>query len=308
MSDHAVPSIGADDTIYVPANNDGIVALFADGGSRILGVGGGAVTNTPAIASNGTLYFGAQNFVVTLTPDGGFTRFGVNDKVDSSPVIDAEGNIYVGSNSNRLVSLDAAGLFRWDFDTGSDVKSSPAIGPNGDIYVGSNSKKLYALRKDGTKHWEYPTGGTIESSPVVADDGTIYVGTQDAKLHAVLPSGVKKWIYDAPGNFDWQVLPALATDGTIYAAAGSKLVAVNAADGTERWRYDATATIRTPVVVDLDGVVFMGADGEKLFAIGPDGKELWKFAVGDTPYGFAIGREGTMYVTCNNDKVHALHE
>jgi len=28
----------------------------------------------------------------------------------------------------------------------------------------------------------------------------------------------------------------------------------------------------------------------------------------DTPYGFAIGRDGTMYVTCNNNKIHALRE
>ena len=35
---HPVPSIGADDTIYVPADTDGILAFSPDGGSRKLDV------------------------------------------------------------------------------------------------------------------------------------------------------------------------------------------------------------------------------------------------------------------------------
>jgi outer membrane protein assembly factor BamB len=308
MTDHPVPSIGSDDTVYVPANTDGVVAFSPDGGSRKIDVGGGDVTNTPLIRADGTLHLGAQNFVVAQYPDGGHRRYGVGDNVDSSAVIDADGNIYVGSNANRLVSIDAAGNFRWDFDTGSDVKSSPAIGPNGDIYVGSNSNKLYALGKDGTKRWEYPTTANLESSPVIADDGTIYIGTKDAKLHAVLPTGTMKWIYPAPGNFDWQVLPALAKDGTIYAPAGSKLVALHP-DGSVFWTFELGSTVRTPVIVDADGIIFVGADSKLFFAISPTGNELWRLAVGDVPYGFAIGRDGTLYVTCsNNDKLHALHE
>jgi hypothetical protein len=304
---HPVPSIGADDTVYVPADTDGIRAFSPDGGSRLLDVGGGAVTNTPAIGKDGTLHAGAQHFVVAQRPDGTHTRFDMTDNVESSALLDADGNVYMGSNANKLVSLDANGTLRWEFDLGGDVKSSAAIGPNGDIYVGSNGNKLVALGTDGTKHWEYDTGSDLESSPVIADDGTIYIGAKDSKLHAVLPNGTKKWVYDGPGAFDWQVLPALATDGTIYAPSGSKLVALRP-DGTVLWTFDAGATIRTPVVVDVDGIVFFGGDGEQLFAVTPDGKQLWKVGVGDAPYGFAIGRDGTMYVTCNGDKIHALRE
>jgi len=306
-SNHPVPSIGADDTVYVPADTDGIRAFSPDGGSRLIDVGGGDVTNTPAIGADGTLHAGAQNFIVAQRPGGGRTRFDMHDNVDSSAVLDADGNVYMGSNADKLVSLDPAGNLRWELPTGGDVKSAPAIGPNGDIYVGSNSRKLFAVGKDGTKRWEYDAASNLESSPVIADDGTIYIGAQDSKLHAVLPNGIKKWVYDGPGAFDWQVLPALAADGTIYAPSGSKLVALRP-DGTELWTFDTGSTIRTPVVVDVDGIVFVGADAEQLFAIGPDGKQLWTVGVGDVPYGFAFGRDGTMYVTCNNDTIHALRE
>jgi outer membrane protein assembly factor BamB len=245
--------------------------------------------------------------VVAQHPDGGRTRYDMGENVDTSAVLDADGNVYMGSYADKLVSLDPAGNFRWEVNTGGDVKSSPAIGPNGDIYVGSNSNKLYAFGKDGTKRWEYPTTANLESSPVVADDGTIYIGTKDAKLHAVLPTGAMKWIYPAPGDFDWQVLPALATDGTIYAAAGSKLVALRP-DGKELWRFETGSTIRTPVIVDADGIVFVGADSKLFFAISATGNEIWRLAVGDVPYGFAVGRDGTLYVTCNSDKIYALRE
>jgi hypothetical protein len=306
-TNHPVPSIGADDTVYVPADTDGIRAFSPDGGSRLIDLGGGAVTNTPAIGADGTLHAGAQNFVVAQRPDGGRTRYDMTAKVETSALLDADGNVYMSSSANKLVSLDPAGNRRWELATGSDVKGSAAIGPNGDIYVGSNSHKLYAVGKDGTKRWEYDAGANLESSPVIADDGTIYVGAKDSKLHAVLPNGTKKWVFDGPGAFDWQVLPALGADGTIYAPSGSKLVALRP-DGTTLWTFDIGSAIRAPVVVDLDGIVYVGADASRVLAITPAGNQLWAMAIGNVPYGFAIGRDGTLFVTCDGDKIHALRE
>ena len=305
---HPVPAIGADDTIYVPAENDGILAFSPDGGSRRFDVQGRDVTNTPAIGTDGTLYFGAQNFAVTRKPDGQLIQYDLRDGVDSSPVIDADGNVYIGSYSDKLASFDKAGNFRWELPTGGDVASSPAIGPNGDIYIGSSNNRLYAVVRNGTPHWQYDTTGAVRSSPVVADDGTIYIGTMDKKLHAVAADGTKKWIWDAPGDFEWQILPALGWDGTIYAPTSSKVVALRP-DGTERWTFDAKQNLRTSVVVDVEGVLYVGSDSNRLFAITPEGQALWELDVKDPPSGFAIGRDGTIYVTCDNtDRIHAFHE
>jgi outer membrane protein assembly factor BamB len=305
---HPIPSIGADDTVYVPADDQGIVAFSPDGGSRKLDVGPGYVTNTPAIGKDGTLYFGAQNFAVTRRGDGGLARFDLKDRIDTSPVIDEDGNVYTGTFADKLVSFDSAGNFRWELATGGDVNASPAIGPSGDIYIGSFNNKLFAVVKSGQKHWEYDTGGPVKSSPVVADDGTIYVGTTERQLHAVTPLGMKKWSWEAPGSFEWQMLPALGWDGTIYTATATKVVALRP-DGTVLWTYDARQNLRTPVVVDVEGVIYVGGDGNRLFAISPGGIELWQLDVKDPPLGFAIGRGGTIYVTCDNtDRIYALHE
>ena len=302
---HPVPSIGADGTIYVPADTDGVVAFSPDGGGRRLDFSGRDVTNAPAIGSDGTLYAGAQNFASARRPDGGLSMVDLREQVDTSAVLDADGNVYMGSFADKLVSLDPAGKLRWEFPTGGDIVSSAAIGPNGDIYVGSSSNRLFALGKDGVKRWEYDAGSEIKSSPVVADDGTIYVGTTGKKLHAVAPDGTRKWVHDTDGPFEWQMLPALGWDGTIYAPSGSKLEALRP-DGTVRWTFDAKVTLRTAAVVDVEGLVYVGGDSNLLFAITPEGNELWRFDVKDPPAGFAIGRDGTMYVTCDNSDGHSF--
>ena len=40
------------------------------------------------------------------------------------------------------------GTVIWEFETGGWVRSSPAINSDGTVYVGSDDKKLYAFRTD----------------------------------------------------------------------------------------------------------------------------------------------------------------
>ena len=67
------------------------------------------------------------------------------------------------------------------------IFSSPAIGGDGNIYVGSNDDKLYSINADGSLKWSFTTGGDVESSPAIGADGTIYVGSHDGKLYAIGP-------------------------------------------------------------------------------------------------------------------------
>ena len=309
-----VPSIAADDTIYVPADNDGILAFRPDGTSKKLDVGGGDVTNTPAIGRDGTLFFGAGNNLVRRAPDGKNERYDVSGETDSSAILDADGNVYIASFANKLVSYDPQGNRRWELPTGAGVNSSPAIGASGDIYIGTLDAKLLAVNpKDGTLRWTYVAGpgNEIESSPVVADDGTIYIGTRAGRLHAVSPTGALMWTWQTPGPFRWQMLPALGWDGIIYAATERLVVALRPS-GTLLWQLSLEHTVRSQVIVDVDGIVYVGADdpGEShLYAISPLGQLLWDANVQDPPTGFAIGRDGTIYVTCDTtDRIHALHE
>ena len=77
------------------------------------------------------------------------------------------------------------GDLKWAFPTGNNVFSSPAIDSDGTVYVGSYDNNLYAINPDGTQKWLFHTGGSVSSSPVVGSDSTIYVGSDDSNLYAI---------------------------------------------------------------------------------------------------------------------------
>ena len=75
--------------------------------------------------------------------------------------------------------------FLWKFETGGPIDSSPAIGLNGNIYFGSQDNKVYALSsKTGEKIWDFETNGIINSSPALDKTGIIYIGSRDKALYA----------------------------------------------------------------------------------------------------------------------------
>ena len=104
-------------------------------------------------------------------------KFWVDAFVHSSPAIDNNGIIYIGTYD--FYALYPNGTLKWKFSFKGGVESSPAIDENGTIYFGSegaDDNYLYALYPDGTVKWKYRLGNHIKSSPTIGTDGTIYFG------------------------------------------------------------------------------------------------------------------------------------
>ena len=303
------PVVGADGTIYVPANTSGLVAFLPDGGPRPFPDSGTGsrnnVTNVPSIGRDGTLFFGVEKSVVAHGPNGTRWRTETGGEVDNSVLVDEDGTVYAGSSDDSLYAFGPDGGVRWKVDLGGVVWAAAALGSTGAIYVGADNR-LYALERDGGESWRFQTTGNIQSSPVVADDGTVYIGTTGSRLHAVAPDGGARWAFTTKGGFGWQQLPALGKDGTIYTATGSTLAAI-APDGGMKWEHNAGVQLRTSVVVDADGIIYVGGS-ERMFAYDADGQQLWSFELGANAFGFAIGQDGTIYVACDRDTLLALHE
>ena len=118
-------------------------------------------------------------------------EFRTGGYLSSSPAIDSDGTVYVGSWDHKLYAINSkTGGKLWEFETDYRVRSSPAIGPDGTVYVGSRDRKLYALNgKTGGKLWEFETkSGELPSSPAIGSDGTVYVGSTvpfGRKLYAI---------------------------------------------------------------------------------------------------------------------------
>ena len=109
------------------------------------------------------------------------------DAVSASPAIAADGTIYFGSG-NTLYALGPDGTKKWEFVTADGMSSDPSIASDGTIYFGSRDKNVYAINPDGTKKWEFATGDDVKSSPAIGADGTIYVGSATRSSMRSMPT------------------------------------------------------------------------------------------------------------------------
>jgi len=229
------PAIGADGTIYFGVGNmdssnhviGGHFYALTDGGQSTVTqkwafATGGEVWSSPAIGTDGTIYFGDVVYSISpdeiigghlyaLNPDG--TQkwvFPTAGSVTSAPAIGADGTIYFGDDEvvpstgaylpSHLYALTDGGqgtvTEKWAFQTGASVYSAPAIGADGAIYFGSFDGNLYALTDNGTsytKKWAYQTGFMIYSSPAITADGDILIFpmTQSPAIGAAAPAITK---------------------------------------------------------------------------------------------------------------------
>jgi outer membrane protein assembly factor BamB len=280
------------------------------------------IISSPAIGSDGTIYFGSLNDTLyALNPNGSLKwSYSTNGDIYSSPAIGPDGTIYFGSYDNYLYALNPDGSLKWRYDAGTDVYTSPAIGQDGTIYFGQMWGEYYhgyfnALNPDGTLKWQYLTNHDIYTSPAIGPDGTIlYFGTSSKDtnnyLYAFNPDGSIKWSYP---TFNIISSPAIGSDGSIYFVApvgfGGSLYALNS-DGTLKWMSQDDLYSSTSPAIDSDGTIYCSGNGLFFYAINPDGTLKWRretWAYGRTNFAPLIGSDGTIYCGLDNGSLEAIN-
>ncbi|MEJ2746113.1 MAG: PQQ-binding-like beta-propeller repeat protein [bacterium] len=63
----------------------------------------------------------------------------------SSPSVDVEGHVYVGSMDQNVYAVNSMGALLWTYETGNWVYSCPIIGADRKIYVGSADTNFYVF-------------------------------------------------------------------------------------------------------------------------------------------------------------------
>ncbi len=229
----------------------------------------------------GTLWsLGNGGKLHAVNPDGTEKwRFQTGDAVSSSPAIGDDGTIFFGSYDTYIYALHPNGTLKWSYKTGDQVRGPPSIANDGTVYIGSFDGYLYALNPNGTMKWKCGVGhyGT-ETNPSFGSDGIIYVGRQ--YLYAIYPNGTIKWSFDmGPGRSIHTSSPAISADGTIYVGthiydvSAGEIIAVNP-DGTERWRKMISLHwVDSSPCIGEDGTVYIGSTYDQgkgyLHAFGP---------------------------------------
>ena len=88
-------------------------------------------------------------------------------------------------NGRSPVNPVANDLAPWSYRTGKGIFSSPVVDGNGNVYVGSADTNFYSFNLDGTVKWVVKTGEIIDSSALLDDQGFVYFGSGDANIYKV---------------------------------------------------------------------------------------------------------------------------
>ncbi len=280
---------------------------------------GGVVISSPAVADDGTAYFGSHDRMVRAAGRDGAVRWSraTGDLVWCSPALGPGGALYVGSDDDRLYALDAAdGNVRWTFTAGPCKRAlgvgpeaarcdvdAVTVGPDGTVYIASDG--LYALAPDGTLKFHFTLRAHCGAAPAVGPDGTIYIGCQDGALYALAPDGVKRWEFRANGDVD--SAPAVGADGTVYVGADDhKLYALGPA-GVLKWAVQTGGDVRSSPAIGADGTVYVGSFDGGLYAVHPAGTVAWTFRAADRILSSpTVDSEGTILVGSQDDRLYAV--
>ena len=199
------------------------------------------VVTAPVLRGDSVVLVAAEYILQAMSPDGtvlwtfetkplqGEPRM----PITAGPILDADGNIYLGDLSGELYALTPDGKERWpSLDLGYRIDASPAIGPANVLYVlaegegpAGQGQLVHALdlQRQGASKWTTPfqlPSALGYSSPVIGADGRIYFGGGE-KFYAVADDGTQgqlEWSFDVEGNVISS--PLLAPDGMLYFGSG----------------------------------------------------------------------------------------
>jgi outer membrane protein assembly factor BamB len=215
----------------------------------------------------------------------------------STPIIDAEGTIYVGSADHKFYALYPDGSEKWHFQSGEIIDSAgalPADGP-GTVLVPSGDGYLYRLStKDGREVWRFDArqsprasyNNWFEANVSIGPDGTIYAGNTNFNYYAISPDGGLKWTYETGANA-WSAA-ALGPDGTIFWGSCDTFFHAVSSEGKQKWKRRTLGFIAASVAVGKDGTLYAGSFDSNFYALDPKtGKTRWKFKTSDHIYSSA---------------------
>lgn len=214
--------------------------------------------------------------------DGGFTALStargptsakLRWKVDtgapittSSPVVGADGTIYIGNVRGDLTAITLAGSIRWQTRLGP-IEGTAAIAADGGLFVASNDARIYVVdASTGSARPIYLGEASIQSSMLVDNDGDVYFdgwvlrsGSSQRELlgfaaiaagHLFLTGSRSSAVLDRLDSQPIDVRRAVpvavgtpeivGSDGTSYVLEGTRLV-VHDLNGVWKWACELNA-------------------------------------------------------------------
>lgn len=213
--------------VFFGSDDGKLYALIAHNGRFMWDYPTDAPIRSKPCVTNDRIIFGNEGGEIVALELNGTKKWGISAKraVTSSPVVDDENFVYVGSFDGFLYALDGDnGFTQWRYRTTAPIISTPALG-RGFVYFGSADGKLYCVNTStGKERWHFTTEKPIVSSPYLHGD-TVYFGGTDNKLYAIdARTGKELWHFEAGGEITSS--PVIVDDLIIFGCLDRKVYAL----------------------------------------------------------------------------------
>lgn len=239
----------------------------------------------------------------------------------STPVIGADGTVYVGSADHVFAALNGAtGRPRWRFRTGGIIDAAAALTPGGRVTIGSGDETLYQLRTAPAARrrvvWRYratrkPATGQLvnwwEGNVAVALDGSFVLGNTGGAMYALERDGRERWVHQT-GNSVWTT-PAVASDGTTYWGSVDRSFYALDKGGNQLWSTPTLGFVTSSPALSADeATVYIGSFDGKLYALDArTGLTRWSFQTADHIYASpALSPDGAITIASADGSVYRL--
>jgi len=186
----------ANGVIYLGAGAGALYAFDAATGAYKWAKPLGLIAASPVVA-NGMIYIGSSNGFHALDTNGNLLwTFATLGAVYQTAAVGSDGTLYFGATVSNYVTFYALApdkTLKWKygpFPLGGPAL--PLIGGDGTIYVGMGTG-IYAFRPDGALLWKYFTTNFLSAMPSLGGNATpgaggtavLYLPSLDHKLYAI---------------------------------------------------------------------------------------------------------------------------
>ncbi len=237
-------------------------------------------SGSPAIASDGTIWFPAGTNLFTVRPDGFIKQ---TFSIDAPAVLP------------RLLRFS----------------SSLVVAPDDTVYATLTDGRLIACRSVGdqiSKLWEFPTAAQSWYAPALAPDGAIIACPLESpafggRLIALNPNGSLKWdlrLGARPGS------PVIGGDGTVYTACENGRIYAFHPDGTPRWEAVTDEVSFSVPVLDAAGALYLLGNSGRLYALSREGSILSTNALGKYGLAISLSTDGTLLAATGPQTLQAF--
>ena len=215
---------------------------------------------------------------------------------------------YVGPKTANII---------WTKDLEYGVFSGPIIDVDGNLYVGTNTwlpldttNYFYSIYPDGKTRWSFLTGETFatDSGFLIDQDSTIYFASQGGYVYAVDYWGNLRWKHDYGMNIFSHVMN-IDKDISIYiASTHDSLYSINRYNGGLNWKvsYDGGFAASSPVFSPYGETIYIAGHDNYLYALNLNGSLKWRFSYGPVSVIPLVDNDGNIYVIGKVDSV-GLH-